>query len=94
MRRPLTAALSLLILGSVQIVTAQTPAPRPAGAAAQPPAANGEVRGKVVDAKSDTPIARASIAVRPRNQTTILAGAIAGADGSFRIQGLRPGPYT
>jgi outer membrane receptor protein involved in Fe transport len=90
--RTLSAALSLLIASGVRFVPAQVPT-QPA-AQAQPPAAPGEVRGKVVDAKSDAPIARASVAVRPKGATTILAGAIAGPDGAFRIQGLRPGTYS
>lgn len=92
MQRTLSAALSLLIISGVRLVPAQVPTP-PA-ARAQPPAAAGEVRGKIVDAKSDAPIARASVSVRPKGATTILAGAIAGPDGSFRIQGLRPGAYS
>ena len=92
MQRTLSAALSLLIISGVRLVPAQVPTPL--AARAQPPAAAGEVRGKIVDAKSDAPIARASVSVRPKGATTILAGAIAGPDGSFRIQGLRPGAYS
>ena len=69
-------------------------APTQPGAQSQAPTAAGEIRGKVVDAKSDTPIARASVSLRPKGATAIVAGAIAGPDGAFRIQGLRPGPYS
>src|SRR5512133_2308129 len=75
----------------VRFIPAQ--APTQPGAQSQPPIAAGEVRGKVVDTKSDAPIARASVAIRPKGATTILAGAIAGPDGAFRVQGLRPGTY-
>ena len=54
----------------------------------------GRIRGKVVDVKSDAPIARASLSLRPKGATMIVAGAIAGPDGAFRIQGLRPGTYS
>jgi outer membrane receptor protein involved in Fe transport len=52
------------------------------------------VRGIVVDAKSTSPVARASVAVRPKGATTLIAGAIANGAGVFRVQGLRPGAYT
>src|SRR6476469_477383 len=92
-RRTITTALGLLIASGVQLVTAQTP-PQATGPGAQAPAPAAEVRGKVIDMKSDAPIARASVSVRPKGATTILAGAIANADGSFRVTGLRPGAYS
>lgn len=92
MQRTLTAAFGLLVAGGIQVVTAQAPtAPTPS---AQAPAPALEIRGKVIDSKSEAPIARASVTVRPKGGTTVLAGAIAGADGSFRIQGMRPGTYS
>lgn len=92
MRRTLVAALGLFVASGVRIVPAQAPTQSPNPA--QAPVAAGEVRGKVVDGKSDAPIARASVSVRPKGGTTIIAGAIANPDGAFRIQGLRPGAYT
>ncbi|MEP6906218.1 MAG: TonB-dependent receptor, partial [Gemmatimonadales bacterium] len=76
--------------GSVQ---AQGPGQAPPGAQ-QPPAAAGEVRGIVTDVEAKTPIARASVTVRNKVGTAVVAGALAGADGTFRIQGLRPGTYN
>src|SRR5262249_19214491 len=84
--RTVTVALSLLTLSADRFVTAQAP---PQGAA-QAPVAQGDVRGRVVDTKSIAPIARASVSVRPKGGTTIVAGAIAGPDGAFRVTGLRP----
>ena len=92
MQRTVTVALGLMIASGVRFVPAQ--GPTPTGTPAQAPAAAGELRGKVVDAKSDAAIARASLSLRPKGATTIVAGAIGGADGSFRIQGLRPGAYS
>ncbi|MGQ0814314.1 MAG: TonB-dependent receptor domain-containing protein [Gemmatimonadota bacterium] len=70
---------------------AQTPGPRAPG---QPPAAGaGEIRGSVVDAESNTPIASAAVAVRSAADSSLVAGAIVRPDGSFRIEGLRPGTY-
>jgi outer membrane receptor protein involved in Fe transport len=91
-QRTLIAALSLLVVSGNRFAPAQSPT-QPS-AQAQAPAAAGEVRGKVVDAKSNAPVARASLALRPKGATTIIAGAIAGPDGAFRIPGLRPGTYS
>ncbi|HET7231052.1 MAG TPA: TonB-dependent receptor [Longimicrobium sp.] len=81
----------------------QAPAARPAGAQqspgarppmAQPPAAGpGEIRGTVVDAQGNAPVAAASVAVWSRSENALVAGALARPDGSFRIEGLRPGEY-
>ena len=82
----------------------QTPAPgqrppgqRPPGqqgAPAQPPAAGpGEIRGTVVDAASNAPVPSASVEVWSAADSALVAGAIARPDGTFRIQGLRPGAY-
>jgi outer membrane receptor protein involved in Fe transport len=90
-RRTLLAATGLLI-AVAHSLSGQTPT-RP-GPGAPPPSGNGEVRGIVVDAKSTSPVARASVAVRPKGTTTLIAGAIANAEGVFRVQGLRPGEYT
>ncbi|HEU4561902.1 MAG TPA: TonB-dependent receptor, partial [Longimicrobium sp.] len=62
--------------------------------AAQPPAAGpGQIRGSVVDAGSNAPVSAASVAVWSRADSALVAGALARPDGSFRIEGLRPGTY-
>jgi outer membrane receptor protein involved in Fe transport len=48
----------------------------------------------VVDAGTNAPVASASVAVRRAADSTLVAGAIARPDGSFRIEGLRPGSYV
>jgi ferric enterobactin receptor len=55
---------------------------------------NFEIRGKILEEKTDQPVPRASVSLRAKGSTAILTGAIAGQDGSFRLQGLRPGAYT
>jgi outer membrane receptor protein involved in Fe transport len=81
-----TASLALALLGGAASLAAQNPA--------QPPAAGpGEIRGTVVDAQRNVPVGSASITVRSRADSAIVAGAIARPDGSFRIEGLRPGAY-
>ena len=64
----------------------------PAGA--QAPAVNFEIRGKIVEEKSGEPIERASVTLRAKGSTAVLSGAIAAANGEFRLQGLRPGVYA
>jgi outer membrane receptor protein involved in Fe transport len=88
-RRTPLALLVLLSLGA-SALPAQAPT-RPA--AAPPSSGNGEVRGIVQDGASSTAIARASVAVRTKPEAVLVAGAIAGAEGAFRIQGLRAGTY-
>ena len=89
MRRPIVAALGLLVLGAVRPVAAQAPA-GPQGA----PQQTAEIRGKVSEGKSELPVARASLSLRVKGSTTILTGGFAGEDGTFRLAGLRPGAYT
>lgn len=89
-RHIVVIALSLL---SAAPVLAQ-PGQRPPGQAAQPPAAGpGEIRGTVVDSESSTPLSAASVEVWSAADSVLVAGAIARPDGTFRIQGLRPGSY-
>jgi ferric enterobactin receptor len=94
-------AVALSVLSAAPLF-AQTPAPRPPGqrppgqpgAPPQPPAAGpGEIRGTVVDAASNAPVPSASVEVWSAADSALVAGAIARPDGTFRIQGLRPGTY-
>lgn len=72
----------------------QAPGARPQGQPGAPGAGPGEIRGTVVDAASGQPIGAASVSVFSRPDSVLVAGAIARADGSFRIEGLRPGTYS
>ena len=78
------------VAGSVSLA-AQTPA-RPGGAQA-PGSGIGEIRGVVVDTASRAPVPSASVAVWGKADSTLVAGAIARSDGTFRIEGLMPGTY-
>jgi ferric enterobactin receptor len=81
-------ALVLAAFGSLQ---AQNPTQaRPIG---PPPSGNGEVMGAVVDSADKAPVARATIAVRSKADSALVTGALTGPDGTFRLQGLRPGGY-
>jgi outer membrane receptor protein involved in Fe transport len=81
--------LLAFILGAAGSIQAQNPA-RPISPL---PVANGEVLGTIVDTATKESIARASVAIRSRKDSSLVTGAITGPDGTFRIQGLRPGDY-
>jgi outer membrane receptor protein involved in Fe transport len=90
MRRTLNVVLGLLFLTGATTLRAQAPA---GGPGSGPPAAQGAVSGTVMDGESNTPLARASIAVRTKGTAVLVTGTIAREDGAFRILGLRPGTY-
>ena len=88
MSRTLSAVAGLLVAASA--LQAQQPGPGGPGA---PPPAQGEVRGTVVEAEGNAPVGGASIAVRSKRDSSLVTGAVAGQNGAFVIQGLRPGNY-
>lgn len=90
MKSSLAAALGLLLAAGT--LPAQAPARGPQGS--PPPAGNGEIKGTIVDLKSSAPVARASVSVRTKASGALVAGALAGPTGAFRVQGLRPGAYA
>ena len=93
MRSTLSAALGLLLAAGS--LSAQGPGPGgPGGPGGPPPAGPGEVKGTIVDQKSSAPVARASVTVRNKATSALVTGAIAGPNGAFRVQGLRPGAYS
>ena len=93
MKRTVSAVIALTALLGAGAVHAQATGQPPPGAQ-QPPAAVGEIKGTVTDGEAKTPVSRASVTVRNKTGTAIVAGALASADGTFRIQGLRPGTYN
>jgi len=103
MKRILGLSLALA-LGCGTHAAAQNgpPQQRPAGAPQQRPGgppggapqqAAGEIRGTVLDAATGRPLASASVAVRSAADSSLVGGAVTRGDGSFRVQGLRPGRY-
>ena len=90
MKRCLFVVLAL-VLAAAGSVQAQNPTPaRPTG---PPPSGIGEVLGTVVDTADKSPVARASLTVRSKTDSVLVTGAYTNPDGTFRIQGLRPGSY-
>ena len=84
-------AVLALVLASAGSVRAQNPTQaRPSG---PPPSGIGEVLGSVVDTADKSPVARASLTIRSKADSALVTGAYTNPDGTFRIQGLRPGAY-
>ncbi|HEX6559527.1 MAG TPA: TonB-dependent receptor, partial [Longimicrobiales bacterium] len=80
---------AVALAGVAAPLSAQGPSVRPA----PPLPPTGEVRGTVVDAESNTPIASAAVAVWNQADAKLVTGVLVREDGSFRIEGLRPGTY-
>ncbi len=80
-------AVLLLATASMQTTHAQSRGERPGGA----PQAG--LNGTVVDGASDQAVEMATVAVWNAADSTLATGAVTLADGSFRIDGLRPGRY-
>ena len=93
MKRILFAILALLLNLAAAPSSAQNPGANPA-AQGQPPAPAGEVRGSIVAADSTgLAVARPAVAVRNKSDGKLVTGTYGAEDGSFRVQGLRPGTY-
>ena len=84
---PITRSLRLaaLLLGAALV-------PLMAPALAQAPG-SGELRGRVVNAAGQAPVVGATVDVTATAAGPVLARATSGADGSFRVERLRPGRY-
>ena len=91
MKRILFALLALVLNLAAVPLAAQNPAAAPQGPQAP---AGGEVKGTIVAGDSSaTAVPRPAVGVRNKADGKLVAGTYGGEDGSFRIQGLRPGTY-
>ena len=92
MKRILFVLLALVLNLAAVSLGAQNPAGAPQGQ--QPPAAAGEVRGSIIAADSSAAaVPRPAVGVRNKSDGKLVAGGYGAEDGTFRIQGLRPGTY-
>ncbi len=84
-----------LLVASIAAVAVASAASAQRGASPTAPTAGvGEIRGRLVDSVAGHPVATGSIAVRRAGDSLFVSGALPKEDGSFRIDGLRPGRYT
>ena len=90
MKRISFAVLALVLAAAGSVQAQNPPQARPMG---PPPSGNGEVLGAIIDSADKAPVARATIAVRSKVDSALVTGALTGPDGTFRLQGLRPGGY-
>jgi len=91
MKRILFALLALVLNLAAVSLNAQNPGGQPG---AQQQAPGGEVRGTIVAADSGgAAVPRPAIAVRNKSDGKLVTGAYGAEDGTFRVQGLRPGTY-
>ena len=91
MKRILFALIALVLNLAAVSLPAQNPGGTPQ--AGQQPPAPGEVSGTIVAADSSGPVARPAVALRNKSDSKMVTGTMGSADGTFRIQGLRPGTY-
>ena len=95
-----TTALLTLVVAGLPVVTQAQPAGPPAGALPDgrslqgAPQAAGRITGTVVNARTGQPLAGASVAVRGAGDSALAGGGFTKADGTFRLDGRRPGRYT
>ncbi|MET0398684.1 MAG: TonB-dependent receptor [Longimicrobiaceae bacterium] len=92
MRHIRGALLALAVAACPAALQAQVPAQGPP-AGARPQAPSGVIRGTVLDAATGSPVPSASVGVWSAADSALVTGAVAGPDGVFRIEGLRPGSY-
>ena len=94
----------LLTCGTTAAFAQQTPPQQQQRPAGQPGAPGGarpmipqeggaQLRGTILDAASGRPVPSATVGVWSRADSTLAAGAVTRADGTYRVEGLRPGRY-
>lgn len=82
-------SLAALLVASTQL-SAQAPGSQPPSPSSQP---QFEIRGKVLS-ESGASVPNGSVSVRRGSDTTFGGGALLRPDGSFVVDGLRPGRYS
>ena len=97
----LTTALACVALASAAGAQGGPPpggAPSGAPGAGAPgigaPQAAGRITGTVINSASSQPLSAAAVSIRGGRDSALVGGGFTRADGTFRIDGLRPGVYT
>jgi ferric enterobactin receptor len=96
MKRFVGTALVVALAAAGTAAQAQNgppPGARPGGPPGGAQQQGATVRGTVVDAASGRPVPSASVGVWSAADSALVTGAVARPDGSYRIEGLRPGRY-
>ncbi len=91
--------LSLFVFLTIATTNGQTPSPNPYAPEAIPKSASipeskkFSVKGKVVEADSETPMGYANVAIFGAADSTVAGGIMTADNGSFEIKNLVPGKY-
>jgi len=85
---------AFLVAAGVTLASVSHVAAAQQGSPARPAGGPGEIRGKLVDSASGHAVTTGSIAVRRVGDSLFVSGALPKEDGSFRVDGLRPGRYS
>jgi ferric enterobactin receptor len=96
MKRLFGVILAFAVAAAPAAAHAQS-GPPPGGRTGSPPGAQqqggGTIRGTVKDAATGAPLTAATVGVWSAADSTLVTGGTTRADGTFRIEGLRPGSY-
>jgi len=93
MNRILSIITAIAVSSTATVGTVQSQTPPAGPPRTAPAAANGAIQGTVVDAESNAPLRSASVAILSQADSSLVSGAVTRPDGSFRVEGLRPGRY-
>jgi ferric enterobactin receptor len=94
MMNPARALLMTLLLAGAGTSAVGAQGRPPQGGPTAPPQLAGRITGVVVNAQTGQPLENASVALRSAVDSSLVGGGFTRADGSFRLDGLRPGRYT
>jgi outer membrane receptor protein involved in Fe transport len=85
---------SFFVVASAALLSISQRAGAQQGGPARPAGGPGEISGRLVDSASGRAVATGSVAVRRAGDSLFVSGALPKEDGSFRVDGLRPGRYS
>ena len=86
--------IRVLITASFAVLYAGNPATGQVSGPPRPVSGPGEIHGHLVDSASGRAVTTGSVAVRRAGDSAFVSGALPKDDGSFQVDGLRPGRYS